>query len=136
VKIKPGEDKMRSFSRIGMVLLSSIIALSLGVAFAENQTASKETVNVSEPMNISSATMNIKDIQNVVKDLQNITKQLQDVTKQLLNASQLQNFTQLQNTTQLQNATNQLQNATNKLQNATNPFAKVKGKPPVGAGHR
>ena len=46
MRIKPWEEMMKGLSRFGMVLLSSILALSLGTAFAENETAAKEKVNV------------------------------------------------------------------------------------------
>jgi conjugal transfer/entry exclusion protein len=116
---------MKSLSGFGVVLLSIMMALSLGVAFAANETASMGK-NVSEPVNLSASDM--KEIQSIVKDLQNITAQLEDITKQLQNVTQLSSVTQAQSTTQLQNATSQLKNATEQLQGATNPFANVKGK--------
>ena len=117
---------MKSFSGFGVVLLSIVIALSLGVAFAVDDAVSTGKVSASEQVNLSAS--NLKEIQSIVRDLQNITMQLEDITNQLLNVTQLQNAAQSQDTMQLQNATSKLKNATDQLQDAINPFANAKGK--------
>ena len=118
---------MKGSLKFVVVLLSMLVALSLGVAFAASETGSDTAVN--DSANISASDM--KEIQSMAKDLLIITSQLDDITKQLLLASELQNATQIQNnTTNLQNATLQLKNATQQLQTAANPFANAKGKKP------
>jgi hypothetical protein len=122
--VKTRGRKMRSSIMFGVVLISTITALSLGVAFAE-----KSMSNTTQPT--TNATTNVIDLQGVVEQLQIVTMQLQNVTEQLRSATEQQNVTKIQNITKLQNATNELQNATKQLQNVTNPFAKVKGKKPA-----
>jgi len=137
--IKIGEKDMKKLTGFGIVLLSLVVALSLGISFAQNATLSKQIVNVTGPANnstVNNTTVgNIESslvaLQNMILQLQNATMQLQNVASQLQNATLLQNETQNPNITQLQNATNELQNATDKIQDAANPFAKVKGKVPV-----
>jgi len=117
---------MRSSIMFVVVLITTITALSLGVAFAE-----KSMSNATKPTTTINATANMIDLQNVVKQLQSVTMQLQNVTEQLQKATKQQNVTKLQNMTNLQNATKLLKSATEQMQNATNPFANAKGRKPV-----
>ena len=102
--------RMKRLLGFAIVLLLLVIALSLGITFAENAVVSKEKVNATKMEIANNKTMDIIELNNVTKDLENVT--------------------QSRNITGLQNVTEVRQNNTTTMQDAANPFANVRGKTP------